>query len=50
MGWDAVVVTATAAATAAGFALPFLPLLAVAALLWWWHRRSVRTTGLAAER
>jgi predicted small secreted protein len=40
VGWDAVVVMAGAVATAAGFALPFLPVLAVAALALWLVSRS----------
>lgn len=40
VGWDAVVVMAGAVATAAGFALPFLPVLALAALALWLVSRS----------
>ena len=40
VGWDAVVVITGAVATAAGFALPFLPVLAVAALGMWFVSRS----------
>ncbi|HEX4903250.1 MAG TPA: DUF4349 domain-containing protein [Acidimicrobiales bacterium] len=40
-GWDAVTTAAAAAATAAGFVLPFAPLLALVALAWWWRGRRV---------
>ena len=40
VGWDAVVVIGGAVATAAGFALPFLPVLAVAVLGLWLVSRS----------
>ena len=41
-GWDAVTTVAAVAATVVGFALPFAPLLALAAVLAWWLRRRAR--------
>lgn len=39
-GWEAVTTAAAAAATVVGFALPFMPLLALAAAGIWWARRN----------
>lgn len=48
-GWDAAVTLAAAAATAIGFVLPFVPLLALAAAsAWWLRRRSVAQVNRAA--
>jgi len=38
-GWDAVTTVAAAGATVVGFALPFLPALAVVVAIGWWLRR-----------
>ncbi|HEU5083211.1 MAG TPA: DUF4349 domain-containing protein [Acidimicrobiales bacterium] len=48
-GWDAAVTLTAAAATALGFVLPFVPLLALAAVAaWWLRRRSPRQVNRAA--
>lgn len=41
-GWDALATIAGVAATVVGFALPFAPLLVLAAALAWWFRRRNR--------
>lgn len=42
-GWDAVTTVAAAVATVVGFAVPFVPLLVLAAALAWWLRRRTRS-------